>query len=138
ARAQSVTAKNDALEQAVKSELTLEPDYDRDITDNIDASGCKSNDHLDQSMVCDSAIVTDMANDSKNRANMTTTIIAPPQEKELEEYLKDVADNNVHFINLSSGQQIATYKQLVQVQAPLGGQFTLYINNRAVSEEKIG
>ncbi|WP_352338330.1 SdrD B-like domain-containing protein [Psychrobacter sp. 16-MNA-CIBAN-0192] len=138
ARAKSVTAKNNTLEQAVKSELTLEPDYNRDITDNVDASGCKSNDHLDQSMVCDSAIVADMAHANMNRPNMIATIISPPQEKELEEYLKDVADNNVRFINLSGGQQIATYKQLVQVQAPLGGQFTLYINNRAVSEEKIG
>ena len=137
-RSKSVTAKNNTLEQAVKSELTLEPDYNRDIKDNVDASGCKSNDHLDQSMVCDSAIVANMAHSSTNSANMTTTIINPPQEKELEEYLKDVTDNNVRFINLNMGQQIASYKQLVQVQAPLGGQFTLYINDRPVSEEKIG
>ena len=137
-RSKSVTAKNNTLEQAVKSELTLEPDYNRDIKDNVDASGCKSNDYLDQSMVCDSAIVANMAHSNANSANMTTTIINPPQEKELEEYLKDVTDNNVRFINLNMGQQIASYKQLVQVQAPLGGQFTLYINDRPVSEEKIG
>lgn len=138
ARSKSITAKNDALEQAVKSELALEPDYYRDIKDNVDASGCKSNDHLDQSMVCDSAIVANMAYSIADSADMTATIITPPKEKELEEYLKDVADNNVHFINLSSGQQIASYKQLVQVQAPLSGQFTLYINDNAISEEKIG
>ena len=138
ARSQSVTAKNNTLEQAVKSELVLDPDYDRDIKDNIDASGCKSNDHLDQSMVCDSAIVADMAHTDDNRAKMAITTITPPQEKELEDYLKDVADNQVRFINLSAGQQLATYKQLVQVQAPLGGRFTLYANGNAVSEEKIG
>ncbi|WP_351059838.1 hypothetical protein, partial [Psychrobacter sp. TB20-MNA-CIBAN-0197] len=66
------------------------------------------------------------------------TTVAPPVEKELEEYLKEVATNDVAFINLSEGQQLSPYKQMVQIQAPLGSNFTLYANGTAVSEEKIG
>src|SRR5690606_23930899 len=34
--------------------------------------------------------------------------------------------------------QLRTYKQVVQVQAPLGSNFTLYTNGKAVSAEQIG
>ena len=138
ARSKSIGAKNDRLEQAVKSELTLEPDYNSDNKDNIDASGCKSNDVLDAGIQCDSAIVNEMVNPAANRIDMAITKVAPPVEKELEEYLKEVASNDVSFINLSEGQQLSTYKQMVQVQAPLGSTFTLYANGKAVSAEQIG
>ena len=138
ARSKSVSAKNDSLEQAVKTELVLEPDYNRDNKDNVDASGCKSNDVLDAGIQCDSAIVNEMVKPAANHVDMTVTTIAPPVEKELEEYLKDVSSNDVAFINLSEGQQLSTYKQMVQVQAPLGSIFTLYANGKAVSEEQIG
>ncbi|WP_423814056.1 SdrD B-like domain-containing protein [Psychrobacter sp. 219-2-C] len=138
ARSKSVSAKNDSLEQAVKAELVLEPDYNRDNKDNVDASGCKSNDVLDAGIQCDSAIVNKMVKPTANRVDMAVTTIAPPVEKELEEYLKDVATNDVAFINLSEGQQLTTYKQMVQVQAPLGSNFTLYANGKAVSAEQIG
>lgn len=137
ARSKSVSAKNDTLEQAVKTELTLEPDYNRDYNDNVDANGCNINGDLDLGSNCDSAIVNEMVNLATN-VNMEVTTIAPPVEKVLEEYLKEVANNNVTFINMSSGQQLNSYKQLVQVQAPLGSNFTLYANGTAVSEEKIG
>lgn len=138
ARSQSVSAKNDTLEQAVKTELTLDPDYDRDNTDNVDASGCNVNADLDLGNNCDSAIVNEMTDPAANRVNMSTTTVVPPVEKELEEYLKEVASNDVAFINLGEGQQLSTYKQLVQVQAPLGSLFTLYANGKAVSEQQIG
>ncbi|MDE4453691.1 SdrD B-like domain-containing protein [Psychrobacter sp. DAB_AL62B] len=138
ARSKSIGAKNDRLEQAVTSELILEPDYNRDNKDNVDASGCKSNDVLDAGIQCDSAIVNEMVNPSANRIDMAVTKVAPPVEKELEEYLKEVVTNDVTFINLSEGQQLSTYKQMVQVQAPLGSIFTLYANGKVVSEEQIG
>ncbi len=138
ARSKSVSAKNDRLEQAVKTALTLEPNYDADTTDNVDASGCNINGDLDLGNNCDSAIVNDMIGDATNRVDMAVTTVAPPVEKELEEYLKEVANNDVSFINLSEGQQLSTYKQMVQVQAPLGSIFTLYANGKAVSEEQIG
>ncbi|WP_201508745.1 DUF11 domain-containing protein [Psychrobacter alimentarius] len=138
ARSKSISAKNDTLEQAVKAELILDPDYDINNTDNIDASGCKSNDILDQSIQCDFAIVNESANLSADSIKMEVNKIAAPKEKELEEYLKEVANNNVTFINLGDGQQLSTYKQIVQVQAPLGSVFTLYANGKAVSEEQIG
>ncbi|MGM8908832.1 SdrD B-like domain-containing protein [Psychrobacter sp. 1U1] len=137
-RSKSISAKNDALEQAVKSELALEPDYDLNNDDNVDASGCKSNDELDRGIQCDSAIVADMANPTDERINLTVNTVVPPKQTELEKYLKKVANNDVAFINLSAGQQINSYKQLVQVQAPLGSNFTLYANGKAVPEEKIG
>ena len=138
ARSKSVSAKNDSLEQAVKTELVLEPDYNRDNKDNVDASGCKSNDVLDAGIQCDSAIVNKMVKPTANRVDMAVTTVAPPVEKELEEYLKEVANNNVTFINLNEGQQLSTYKQMVQVQAPLGSIFTLYANGKAISEQQIG
>ena len=138
ARSKSVSAKNDSLEQAVKAELVLEPDYNRDNRDNVDASGCKSNDVLDAGIQCDSAIVNEMVKPAANRVDMAVTTITPPVEKELEEYLKKVSSNDVAFINLSEGQQLSTYKQMVQVQAPLGSNFTLYANGKAVSAEQIG
>lgn len=138
ARSKSVSAKNDSLEQAVKTELVLEPDYNRDNKDNVDASGCKSNDVLDAGIQCDSAIVNEMVKPTANRVDMAVKTIAPPIEKELEEYLKEVSNNDVAFINLSEGQQLSTYKQMVQVQAPLGSNFTLYTNGKAVSAEQIG
>ena len=137
-RSKSISAKNDTLEQAVKAELTLEPNYDIDTTDNVDASGCKANDILDQSMKCDFAIVNELATPSAERINMEVNKIASPKEKELEEYLKEVPNNDVTFINLNEGQQLSTYKQMVQVQAPLGSTFTLYANGKAVSEKQIG
>ncbi|WP_040642600.1 SdrD B-like domain-containing protein [Psychrobacter aquaticus] len=138
ARSKSVSAKNNTLEQAIKTELALDPDYDRDDADNIEASGCNINGDLDLGNNCDSAIVNKMVNPVANRVNMTVTTVAPPVEKELEEYLKKVANNDVDFINLGEGQQLSTYKQMVQVQAPLGSIFTLYANGKAVSEQKIG
>ncbi|MDE0491579.1 hypothetical protein NK638_08580 [Psychrobacter sp. A3] len=138
ARSKSVSAKNDTLEQAVKTALTLEPNYDADTTDNVDASGCNINGDLDLGNNCDSAIVNDMIGDATNRVDMAVTTVAPPAEKELEEYLKEVANNDVSFINLSEGQQLSTYKQMVQVQAPLGSIFTLYANGKPVSEQQIG
>ncbi|WP_296274007.1 hypothetical protein, partial [Psychrobacter sp. UBA6730] len=62
ARSKSVSAKNDSLEQAVKTELTLDPDYNRDYDDNVDASGCNINGDLDLGSNCDSAIVNEMIN----------------------------------------------------------------------------
>ena len=138
ARSKSVSAKNDSLEQAVKTELTLDPDYNRDYDDNVDASGCNINGDLDLGSNCDSAIVNEMINPAANRVDMTVTTVAPPVEKELEEYLKEVANNDVAFINLNEGQQLSTYKQMVQVQAPLGSIFTLYANGKVVSEQQIG
>ena len=138
ARSKSVSAKNDTLEQAVKTALTLEPNYDADTTDNVDASGCNINGDLDLGNNCDSAIVNDMIGDATNPVDMAVTTVAPPVEKELEEYLKEVANNNVTFINLNEGQQLSTYKQMVQVQAPLGSIFTLYANGKAISEQQIG
>ena len=138
ARSKSVSAKNDSLEQVVKAELVLEPDYNRDNRDNVDASGCKSNDVLDAGIQCDSAIVNEMIKSAANRVDMAVTTITPPVEKELEEYLKEVSSNDVAFINLIEGQQLSTYKQMVQVQAPLGSNFTLYANGKAVSAEQIG
>ncbi|MGR3899359.1 DUF11 domain-containing protein [Psychrobacter sp. 1176_08] len=138
ARSKSVGTKNDALEQAVKTELTLDPDYNRSYKDNIQASGCNINGELDLGSNCDSAIVNDMVHPVASRVDMAVTTIAPPAEKELEEYLKEVANNEVGFINLNEGQQLSTYKQMVQVQAPLGSLFTLYANGKAVSEQQIG
>ncbi|MEZ7516925.1 SdrD B-like domain-containing protein [Psychrobacter sp. NPDC078370] len=138
ARSKSVSAKNGSLEQAVKTELTLDPDYNRDYDDNVDASGCNINGDLDLGSNCDSAIVNEIINPAANRVDMTVTTVAPPVEKELEEYLKEVANNDVTFINLNEGQQLSTYKQMVQVQAPLGSSFTLYANGKAVSEQQIG
>ena len=138
ARSKSISTKNNALEQAVKTALTLEPNYDADTTDNVDASGCNINGDLDVGNNCDSAIVNDMIGDATNRVDMAVSTVAPPVEKELEEYLKEVANNNVTFINLNEGQQLSTYKQMVQVQAPLGSIFTLYANGKAISEQQIG
>ncbi|MCG3841581.1 DUF11 domain-containing protein [Psychrobacter sp. Ps1] len=137
-RSKTISAKNNALEATVKNKLALEPDYDRDVTDNVDASGCKSNDDLDQSIKCDSAIVNDMATPSADRIEMAVNTIKQPKAELLEEFLKEVASNEVAFINLSSGQQLASHKQLVQVQAPLGSNFTLYANGKPVSEQQIG
>ncbi len=138
ARSKSISVKNTALEQAVKSKLDLEPIYDRDYKDNVEASGCKSNDVLDRGISCDSAIVTDVLTPSAERIDLVVNKIAAPKEKPLEEYLKEVPNNDVAFINLKDGQQLASYKQMVQVQAPLGSVFTLYANNEIVSEQQIG
>ena len=137
-RSKTIVAKNNTLEQAAKSELTLEPDYNRNTKDNIDASGCKSNDILDTGIHCDSAIINEMANPESARVDMEINTITQPQAQLLEEYLKKVSNNDVNFINLSAGQQLSSYKQLIQIQAPLGAIFTLYANGQEVSEEKIG
>ncbi len=137
-RSKTISAKNNALEAAVKNKLALEPIYDRDDDDNVDASGCKSNDALDQGIQCDSAIVNEMVSPANERIDLKVNTINQPKEKVLEEFLKEVANNDVAFINLSEGQQLSSYKQMVQVQAPLGSSFTLYANGKAVSEQQIG
>ncbi|WP_238063926.1 SdrD B-like domain-containing protein [Psychrobacter sp. Ps3] len=106
ARSKSISAKNNALEQAIKSKLDLEPIYDRDYDDNVDASGCKSNDALDQGIQCDSAIVNEMVSPANERIDLKVNTITQPKGKVLEEFLKEVANNDVAFINLSEGQQL--------------------------------
>ncbi|WP_227691517.1 SdrD B-like domain-containing protein [Psychrobacter aestuarii] len=136
-RRKTIAKKNDTLEQAIKNDLVLEPNYETDTRDNVEASGCKANDALDGGSNCDSAIVV---NDRAliNAPRLDVTKIAQPQPVVLEEYLKQVPNNNVAFLNLTSNQQLDTYKQLVQVQAPLGAAFTLYVNGKPVSEDHIG
>lgn len=136
-RKKTIGASNDALEQAVKSKLDLHPIYNRNYRDHIDASGCKSNDSLDRGIKCDSAIVNNMANPIADRINLTVNKIVQPPTKLLEEYLNQVDNNDVAFINLSQDQQLSTYKQTIQVQAPLGSLFTLYANGAAVSNDQI-
>lgn len=137
-RNKSIVAKNDTLEQALKGEFALEPDYNQNRSDNIEARGCKNNDAIERGLDCDSVIVAEMVHPNSQRVGMSVSTIAPPQPKELEEYLKEVANNDVAFINLTDNQLLASYKQLVQVQAPLGSTFTLYVNGTAVSTDKIG
>ena len=137
-RKKTIARKNDALEQAIKSELPLEPDYDIDTSDNVDASGCKANGMIDGNSNCDSAIVLDDRLTANNTPRLTINKIAQPKPVLLDEYLKQVPNNDVAFLNLSANQQLDTHKQLVQVQAPLGAAFTLYVNGKAVSEDHIG
>ncbi|MDO5768583.1 MAG: hypothetical protein Q4P13_03695 [Psychrobacter sp.] len=137
-RSKSIDSQNDALEQAVKSELDLEPDYSIS-NDVVDASGCKSNDSLDERLSCEAVIVeTTGDSNAKPISNIQVNQISQPPEILLEDILKKVADNNVKFLNLVDNQRLDSLKQLIQVQAPLGTDFTLYSNGKAVSEEKIG
>lgn len=137
-RSLHIDEKNNALEQAVKSELEMQPDYTIN-NDIVEAEGCKSNSTLEQRVSCEAAIVESTANlDAKPIANLQVNKIAPPKEKPLESYLENVADNTVKFINLNDGQQLNSFKQLVQVQAPLGAELKLYANGQLVSDSKIG
>ena len=137
-RSLHIDEKNNALEQAVKSELEMQPDYTIN-NDIVEAEGCKSNSTLEQRVSCEAAIVESTANlDAKPIANLQVNKIASPKEKPLESYLENVADNTVKFINLNDGQQLNGLKQLVQVQAPLGAELKLYANGQLVSDSKIG
>lgn len=136
-RSEKINKINDALEQAIKSDLDLEPDYDDYDEDNVEAYGCKENSTLDQALACDSAIIEDAVT-PETQPKMTVNRVAPPKEKLLEEFLKEVPNNDVTFINLKEGQLLDTHKQMIQVQAPLGASLALYVNGNAVSKDKIG
>lgn len=137
-RSKTIEDKNDALEQAVKSELELQPDYSIR-NDIIDASGCKSNDSLDKRLNCEAVIVETSADlTAKPISSLEVRKVAQPPAVLLEDVLKDVTDNDVRFLNLVNEQRLNSYKQLIQVQAPLGSDFTLYVNGKAISEDKIG
>lgn len=55
-RAKQIALKNDALEQAIKTDLKLEPIYITDNTSNIEASGCKNPNIADGQINCESVI----------------------------------------------------------------------------------
>lgn len=148
-RSQKAATNNTVLEQAIKRNLELTPNYNTANSDSMDANGCKQNSDLDAGLNCEAAIINaQTGNNSANNSTVNTNAlnvdhmvvsrINPPKEKPLETYLKDVADNTLKFINLTDGQQIISYQPMVQLQAPLGTDVTLLVNDTPVSEDKIG
>lgn len=138
-RSERIATSNNALEQAVKSQLELQPNYQTSTSNLVDDTGCKTNAVLDQAGSCDNAIVDKIDHLNSDAApRMSVNLVTPPKEQPLEEYLKDVPNNDVQFINLNDGQRLGSLKQMVQVQAPLGSELTLYVGDSKVPSEQIG
>ncbi|WP_227429640.1 DUF11 domain-containing protein [Psychrobacter sp. I-STPA6b] len=136
-RSNTVGVKNDTLEKTVRNQLALEPNNNTN-KNNVDASGCKQNNSLDEGLSCNTAILRVNDDSTNNVQSLQVNRIAQPEAVQLEEHLKNVPNNNVTFINLKDQQQLDSKVQLIQVQAPLDTTFTLYANGQPVSKEKIG
>ena len=84
-RAKRVTVKNDALEQAIKKDLALEPTYTIDNNSNIESIGCKSPNEIDGQIHCES-VISENTTPIKQAGQLEVHAITPVQAPEIEKH----------------------------------------------------
>ena len=143
-RAKQVALKNDALEQAIKTDLELEPIYTIDNTSNIEASGCKNPNKIDGQINCE-AVITDNTAPVKKTGQLEVHTLAPVKAPEIEKALSTADDKRIEgvtadadFLNLSNNQRVDSTKIRVQIKAPKGASTQLLVNNHPVDASLMG
>ncbi|MGL5253393.1 MAG: hypothetical protein ACRC7U_09690 [Moraxella sp.] len=143
-RAKQVAIKNDALEQAIKSDLKLEPTYTVDNNTNIEATGCKNPNQIDGQISCE-AVISDNNAPIKKTSELKVQTIAPVAAPEIEKALSTADDKRIEgvtadadFLNLTDKQRVDSLKLRVQIKAPKGANTTLLVNNQPVDSSLMG
>lgn len=143
-RAKQIAIKNDALEQAIKTDLALEPTYTVDNDTNIEASGCKNPNIADGQINCES-VITDKTAPVKKTQQLEVHPIAPVKAPEIEKALSTADDKRIEgvtadadFLNLTNNQRVDSTKIRVQIKAPKGASTQLLVNNHPVDASLMG
>ena len=143
-RAKQIAIKNDALEQAIKTDLALEPTYTVDNDTNIEASGCKNPNIADGQINCES-VISDNTVATKKTGQLEVHPIAPVKAPEIEKALSTADDKRIEgvtadadFLNLTNNQRVDSTKIRVQIKAPKGASTQLLVNNHPVDASLMG
>lgn len=143
-RAKKIAIKNDALEQAIKKDLALEPTYTIDNNTNIEASGCKNPNIADGQINCES-VITDKTAPIKKTGQLEVHPIAPVKAPDIEKALSTADDKRIEgvtadadFLNLTHNQRVDSTKIRVQIKAPKGANTELLVNNQPVDTSLMG
>ena len=143
-RAKQIAIKNDALEQAIKTDLALEPTYTVDNDTNIEASGCKNPNIADGQINCES-VITDNTAPVKKTGQLEVHTLAPVKAPEIEKALSTADDKRIEgvtadadFLNLTNNQRVDSTKIRVQIKAPKGASTQLLVNNQPVDASLMG
>lgn len=143
-RAKQIAIKNDALEQAIKTDLALEPTYTVDNDTNIEASGCKNPNIADGQINCESVIADNTA-PVKKTGQLEVHPIAPVKAPDIEKALSTADDKRIEgvtadadFLNLTHNQRVDSTKIRVQIKAPKGANTELLVNNQPVDTSLMG
>ena len=143
-RAKQIAIKNDALEQAIKTDLALEPTYTIDNNTNIEASGCKNPNIADGQINCES-VITDKTAPVKKTGQLEVHPIAPVKAPDIEKALSTADDKRIEgvtadadFLNLTHNQRVDSTKIRVQIKAPKGANTELLVNNQPVDTSLMG
>lgn len=141
-RAQSVKTTNTALEQAVKSTLELEPNYNKK-NDDVNAEGCKDALHIDGQISCQAVKGSDVH--ERDLPKLTISPIKPKAVQEIELALSDDKGERIEginseagFLNLANQERVDSHRIRVQIKAPKGADTNLYVNGRLIGRESIG
>lgn len=148
-RADKVATNHNALEQAIKSNLEIEPKYvsdkfSRTNLDKIEAEGCKDPIEVDGQITCNAVMYDDRAEPIALK-QLETHPVAPVKALEIEKALSTADDKRIEgvtadadFLNLTDGQQVGVNKIRVQIKAPQGATTVLYVNDKPVDENLQG
>ena len=142
ARRNRVQGENNALEQAIKSELSLEQDASATLSGSYrsdEAAGCKQDGNNTTSGNCEQATVYSVRD--QRAAPLTLPALPPvaaPKMEDLESYLQNTTDNSSRFINLTSGQILPSRQVTAQIAANLAYEVKLFANGRLVPASRIG
>ena len=143
-RAKQIAIKNDTLEQAIKTDLALEPTYTVDNDTNIEASGCKNPNIADGQINCES-VITDKTAPVKKTGQLEVHTLAPVKALEIEKALSTADDKRIEgvtadadFLNLINNQRVDSTKIRVQIKAPKGASTQLLVNNHPVDVSLMG
>jgi uncharacterized repeat protein (TIGR01451 family) len=143
-RAKLVVSGNDALEQAIKSDLTLEPVNSIDSADNVEAAGCKNATKIDGQINCES-VIPDHTTSQTTVAKIAVHPVAPVKTPEIEKALSTTDDKRIagvtaeaDFLNLTDQQRVDSLKIRVQIKAPKGATTQLLVNNTPVDKQLMG
>ena len=146
-RAKKVISTNNALEQAIKTELPINP-ITHSTTNAIEATGCKDAIVIDGQVSCNAVIYDNHATAKPNANNtvaMTVNTIAPVKELDMNKALSTADDKRIagvtadaDFLNLTNNQQVTTRKIRVQIKAPKGATTQLLLNQQPVDIALMG
>lgn len=148
-RAKLVIAKNDALEQAVKTTLEVEPSSSSYTNYEYEAEGCLKPIEADGQISCQAMIIDNQAGKRDRKTDNALAFdvnpIRPVQAPEIEKALSTADDKRIEgvtadadFLNLKDNQRVDSHKIRVQIKAPKGATTELLVNNTPVDQALMG
>lgn len=134
-RQKLVGDQNTDIERVLRADLTLDPNYSLGDVRSMPSSGCISANGINSN--CNVAMP---ASDERIAAVTQPTVerIKAPETIDLESALKTATNNKLEVLNLKD-QQVLPYPQAnVQIKAVAGTSIELRVNDKLVSDSRIG